>query len=237
MRLYGIKGTYDGTSQIPDAPPPSGTDPWLVRNTESLRVDRELTAQFAAHSILKGTPPSPVAITTWRQPWVPLWTEWRVVLEGTANLDGWHLEGLDLERDGTAMASTITRTVTGRAPLSTGVAEAMHAGIKQWLEAEDQRDKAGNGVLNPDDQEALRRLGNFLAPLDMASASLDGVRENMLGIAYMGQLPLDKPTDGIRAKVDRFITSGARSLADDCALRPCGWLMRSAARSISMCRS
>ncbi len=196
VRLFGTSGSYDGSSHIVGVRPSARTDPWLRMGLESVRIDRELTAQLAAHSIMKGTPPSPVAITTWRQPWVPLWTEWRVVLEGTATLDGWRLDGLDLEPDGTAIASTISRTITGRAPLSTGVAEAMHAGIKRWLQAEEQRDKAGTGVLNADDQEALKRLGNFLEPIDLASASLDGVREQMLGIAYMGQMPLDAPTDG-----------------------------------------
>ena len=39
--------------------------------------------QLARFSLCAGTPPSPVAITTWRQPWVPLWLEWRVALTGT----------------------------------------------------------------------------------------------------------------------------------------------------------
>ena len=200
VRLYGTKGKYDGSSQIDDVPPPAGTDPWLRVNTEAKRVDHELTAQFAAHSIMKGTPPSPVAITTWRQPWVPLWTEWRVMLEGSDTLDGWRFEGLDFERNETPLGTTIRKTITGRTPLNTGVSEAMHDGIRNWLVAEEQRDRAGVGVLNDVDQKALAQLGNFLAPLDMASASMDGVREQLLGIAYEGQMPLDRESDAADPK-------------------------------------
>ena len=198
-RLYGTNATYDGSSQIAEkfrAAP----DPWIRQTAATFRVDRELMAELSAHSIVKGTPPSPVAVTTWRQPWVPLWAEWRVVLEGTSTLQGWQLDAFDFERRGTVPAPTITRTITGRTPLGTGVAEALQGGIARWLEAEVQRDGVGQGVLNPADQRALARLGDFLAPLDMASASMDGVREQLLGIAYMGQLPLDTPPVGVERK-------------------------------------
>lgn len=202
-RLYGVDATYDGKSHIADTTTvrrAAPNDPWLGHSAADLRLDRELTAQLAAHSIVKGTPPSPVAITTWRQPWVPMWAEWRVVLEGTSSLDGWRLDSLDYSRDGTAPAPTISRTIAGRTPLGTGIAEALHAGIQRWLLAEEQRDQAGNGVLAPGDQAALERLGDFLEPLDMASASLDGVREQLLGIAYVGQMPLDTPAAGTERK-------------------------------------
>ena len=196
-RLYGVDSTYDGKSHIasPATTRRAANDAWAAKSAADLRLDRELTAQLAAHSIVKGTPPSPVAITTWRQPWVPLWAEWRVVVEGTSSLDGWRLDNLDYTRDGT-IAPTVTRTFTGRAPLGTGIAEALHAGIERWLLAEEQRDLAGNGVLGASDQAALERLGDFLEPLDMASASLDGVREQLLGIGYIGQMPFDSTVQG-----------------------------------------
>ena len=200
VRLYGTDGTYDGSSHIVNARLGAPMDRWLSNTTADLRADREIAAQFAGHSIAKYTPPSPVAITTWRQPWVPLWVEWRVQLEGSASLDGWKLDGLDFERDGAPPASTVSRSILGRTPLNTGVAEALHNGIRRWLEAEDQRDSAGTGVLDANSQTALARLGNFLAPLDMASASLDGIREQLLGINYIGQMPLDTPAAGVKRK-------------------------------------
>ena len=201
VRLYGTDGTYDGSSHIATARLAAPVDRWLTSTTADLRVDRELTAQLAGHSVLKYTPPSPVAITTWRQPWVPLWVEWRVQLDGAASLEGWKLDSLDYERDGAPPAPSISRTIVGRTPLSTGVAEALHSGIKRWLEAEDQRDKSpAGGVLAANDQKALAQLGDFLAPLDMASASLDGIREQLLGIMYVGQMPLDTPAPGVKRK-------------------------------------
>jgi len=200
-RLYGVDATYDGKSHITSTTTGKApNDPWLSRPAGGLRTDRELAAQLAAHSIVKGTPPSPVAITTWRQPWVPLWAEWRVVAEGTSSLDGWRLDSLDYTLDGTAPAPTVSRTIAGRAPLGTGVAEALHSGIQRWLLAEEQRDQAGTGVLAAQDQAALEKLGDFLEPLDMASASLDGIREQLLGIAYVGQMPLDTPIAGVERK-------------------------------------
>lgn len=200
VRLYGTDGVYDGSSHIVNTRLSAPVDKWLTSTTADVRIDRELTAQLAGHSIVKYTPPSPVAITTWRQPWVPLWVEWRVQLDGTATLDGWKLDGLDFERDGAPPTATISRSIVGRTPLSTGVAEALHNGIKRWLEAEEQRDIAGTGVLDANSQRALAQLGSFLAPLDMASASLDGIREQLLGINYIGQMPLDTPAAGVKRK-------------------------------------
>ena len=199
-RLYGTNAAYDGKSKVSVAGAAAPKGGWASVNVGASRVDRELVAELAAHSIVKGTSPSPVAITTWRQPWVPLWAEWRVVLEGGTTLDGWTLDGLDYTRAVAPPAPTLTRTFTGRAPLGTGIAEAMHAGIKRWLEAEEQRDKASSGVLDAANQKALGELAKFLEPLDMASASLDGIREQLLGIPYMGQMPLDTPPDGVERK-------------------------------------
>lgn len=199
-RLYGVDASYDGSSHLVSTGAAAPKGGWASVSVPGLRVDRELVAEMAAHSIVKGTAPSPVAITTWRQPWVPLWAEWRVVIEGTTTLDGWKLDGLDYERDGAKKPATVTRTISGRAPLGTGVASAMHAGITRWLEAEEQRDGANAGVLDDASQKALADLGKFLEPLDMASTSLDGIREQLLGIPYMGQLPLDTPADGVTRK-------------------------------------
>lgn len=200
VRLYGTDATYDGSSHITDPRRQARMDPWDAVSASGTRLDLELSAELAAHSIVKGTPPSPVAITTWRQPWVPLWVEWQVQLDGGTTLDGWRLDGLDFQRTGVAPAPTVSRTIVGRSPISTGVARAMHDGIARWLEAEVQRDDAGVGVLNPIDQQALDRLGDFLGPLDLASASMDGVREQLLGINYIGQMPLDTPAPGVERR-------------------------------------
>ena len=56
----------------------------------------QLSVELANFSYLAGATPSPVAVTTWRQPWVPLFVEWKVRVRGRDTLDGWGLDGLDL---------------------------------------------------------------------------------------------------------------------------------------------
>jgi hypothetical protein len=151
-------------------------------------ADRQLSAELAGFSLLPGTPPSPVAITTWRQPWVPLWLEWRVTLQGTSTLDGWRLDTLDFEPQLPSPDASPTQTLSfmGRSPIGQGLSTALQKSITRWLDAEQQRDATGSSILSDDDEKALARLGDFVAPMDLVSASLDGIREQLLGIPYVG---------------------------------------------------
>ncbi|MDF1505375.1 hypothetical protein [Roseisolibacter sp. H3M3-2] len=190
VRLFGTEGRYDGSSHLKTVTArearAAAADPWsAVRPREDV-IDRAVVAELSKHALLPGMPPSPVAITAWRQPWVPLWLEWRVTLEGSDALDGWTLDGLDFERAPGAPAPTITRTVQGRSPTGQGLSRALHASITEWLTHEIQRDAQRAGVLGDADQAVLDDLARLLAPLDLVSASLDGVREALLGIADDG---------------------------------------------------
>jgi hypothetical protein len=154
-------------------------------------IDRQILAELARHALLRGTPPSPVALTTWRQPWVPLWLEWKVTLDGRDSVAGWELTGLDLEPAADTPAqpgNPVTTTLSGRSPVSQGVSRALHESIRRWVDAELQRDATGSSTLPTSDQDALARLGDLIAPLDLVSASLDGLREQLLGIPYVGVL-------------------------------------------------
>ena len=188
VRLYGADGRYDGLTHIPQAQPKAAASSWDRLKPGMELSERQLTAELARFSVLKGSPPSPVAITTWRQPWVPLWLEWEVALEGSDTVDGWTLEGLDLEQatDAAATTSPITLTCRGRSPVGRSASRSLHAGIRRWLEAEVQRDASGQSALDAGQQEDLRRLGEKLAPLDLVSASLNGVREQLLGLDWEG---------------------------------------------------
>ena len=162
-------------------------------------MDRDLGQELAQHSLLQGTPPSPVAITTWRQPWVPLWLEWEVDLDGRDAVTGWQLDGIDLDRSAEAPADpggAVRTTVVGRSAIGQGVSKALHQGIQRWLTAELRRDATGHSTLPPVDQEALGRLGDLLVPLDLVSASLDGIREQLLGIDYVGVIERGPGPDG-----------------------------------------
>ncbi len=162
----------------------------------------QIAAEAARMSAFAGTTPSPVAITTWRQPWIPLWLEWEVRLRGGTTLDDWRLGRHDLEpHEDPGGASTsdgaapVDRTFVGRSPISRGAGTAIQEGINRWLVAEEARDDASNSTLGAADQRALGDLANLRAPLDLVSASLDGVREQLLGIDYVGQISRD-PTTG-----------------------------------------
>ena len=108
-RIHGADAAYDGTgigalteiahradTGIRRAGDDEGRVNWTRAAERRSPAAVDSAAELAAYSVLHGTPPSPVAITNWRQPWVPLFLEWRVRLDGAASLDGWTLGSTDL---------------------------------------------------------------------------------------------------------------------------------------------
>ncbi|WP_426560707.1 hypothetical protein ACPPVT_12555 [Angustibacter sp. McL0619] len=203
-RLYGTQSRYDGTgaafvaevagARARRAAAKDGG--WEQYHSDTLIVQGQVASEFARFSLAAGTPPSPVALTTWRQPWVPLFVEWQVRLVGSALLDGWSLTDGDLE-PGT-VGSDVDTTLTGRSPVTTGIAKTLTAAIDQWLVEENQRDTTdpSSSQLDEPDEAALDRLADLLRPLDLVSTSLDGLREQLLGIAYNGLVVRTKAADG-----------------------------------------
>lgn len=214
LRLYGTDATYDGTgvSALTQAatgtgPRASGTRPqatgtsaratgslvWEQHRARQDPIRAQLAAAISAHSLLDGMAPSPVALTTWAQPWCPLFVEWEILLEGRDDLEGWQLGATDLERPSALLSATVTRVLRGRAPLNTGVGTKLAEAIRAWLEDEQKRDEQpGGSQLSDPDALALADLATMLAPLGVASASLDGVREQLLGIPYRGFVVREK---------------------------------------------
>ncbi|MEJ1109453.1 MULTISPECIES: hypothetical protein [unclassified Kribbella] len=199
VRLYGVDGRYDGGSKLTaSSRNERAAKSWQAVSAADSMVDRQISAELARHALVKGTPPSPVAITTWRQPWVPLWLEWQVTLDGRDAVAGWELADLDLEPSTETPANPgnqVTTTLVGRSPIGQGVSRALHEGIRRWVDAEKQRDATGSSTLPTSDQNALARLGDLIAPLDLVSATLDGIREQLLGIPYVGVLDRGTGTD------------------------------------------
>lgn len=206
-RLYGPSATYDGVGtsfvQATRINPRATASGWKANATvEERHLMVQVAAEASRMSTFDGTTPSPVAITTWRQPWIPLWLEWQVQLRGGADLEGWRLGRHDLEpRPDDATPTTVERTFVGRSPIGRGVGTAIQEGINRWLDAERARDDAGQSTLGAADQRALADLANLRAPLDLVSASLDGVREQLLGIDYVGQVIRD-PDSGLPVASD-----------------------------------
>jgi hypothetical protein len=186
VRLYGDDGTYDGSSHLARPSEGAGGSPWRARSRRESMYDTQVAQEVAEFSLVSGTPPSPVAITTWRQPWVPLWLEWQVTLEGTDSVEGWTIDGVDLQPPTSLLGNPVTVTYTGRSPLSQGASTTLREGIRRWVLTEQQRDATGDSTLPTADQNALAQLGDLLAPYDLVSASLDGIREQLLGIPYVG---------------------------------------------------
>jgi hypothetical protein len=190
VRLYGVEGVYDGRSHIA-FPTPKGAKAavsarWESEALATVDLEHKLTAALAGLSVVVGQQPSPVAFTTWRQPWVPVWIEWRVTLTGSSTLRGWRLDGYDLEPDPAAdVAPDVTTTLTGRSLLGQGVGDTIRAAVRAWVGSEQQR-QVTPGRTAFGDGAVVQRLADFDRPLDLVSASLDGVREQLLGIDYVG---------------------------------------------------
>ena len=196
-RLYGADARYDGSGALAaQAVARSGAratkGAWAEHDRVELGRSADVAALLADFSLLPGTPPSPVAVTTWRQPWVPLFLEWEVRVDGSGTLDGWELVGTDLE--GAPATTPLTRTLRGRAPLHRGVGRALTEAIAAWLAAEQARDLAdpASSELDDADETALAGLSGLLAPLDLASASLDGMTEQLLGVVHDGMVLRDE---------------------------------------------
>jgi hypothetical protein len=206
VRLYGTSGTYDPSGRAAITPaafvaaphggatdgPHAAADPWERTSKNQAAVSAQIAAEIARFSLVRGTPPSPIAITTWRQPWVPLWLEWKVTLNGDKTMRGWDLASIDLgAREGDdAPAAALSFEFAGRSPINERLGDALHSGISEWLAAEQQRDLANppRSQLSDSEEAALGVLNDKMGPVDLVSASLDGIREQLLGIPYVGQV-------------------------------------------------
>ena len=185
---FGADGTYDGAtvalgpkprarrgSRAPAQPLEPG-----VREQQTLVAD-----EFRRFSLYKGADPDLVGVTTWAQPWVPLWLEWQVAVEGVdpAALAAWRLGAVDVEH-GAGSIDGGTVTLRGRALLTTGAAKTLHDAIDDWLLKEEALDKpgAGGGLIDDATETAYRDLDTAVRDLDLVTAALDGVRTQLLGL-------------------------------------------------------
>jgi hypothetical protein len=149
-------------------------------------------AQLAAerarrHSLLDGVEPDPVGITSWAQPWIPLWLEYEIEVRNAAapgEVAGWRLSAVDGEiANPDAVPDTPESiAVSGRVPLTTGPAEAIAGGIARYVTEEDERDRHGVGEVDDGVRNGLHALASTAGSLDLLSASLDGVRATLLGV-------------------------------------------------------
>jgi len=213
---FGADATYDGATLAfhPNLP----RTPAARRRHALLDGARAAAAQEAGvrqqqvqvadelhrFSLYAGADPDLVGVTAWCQPWVPLWLEWEVEVAGLdpPALRAWRLGQLDLEADDAAAAAAEGSAVTlrGRSLLTTGGAATLHAAITDWLAAEDARGDGGDGgEADPATEAALRTLATAVKNLDLATAAMDGVRHQLLGLPATDGLVRPATGDGTSA--------------------------------------
>ena len=184
---FGRDGTYDGATVA--LQPRATRTPGRRGRAAAARVEPGLRLQqtmiadeIRKFSLYKGVDPDLVGVTTWAQPWVPMWLEWEVTVEGLdpPTLEAWRLGTIDLEPGGDAIAGDTT-TLRGRSLLTTGAATTLHSAIADWLKAEDALDAVEAGLVDEATEDALRQLNEAVRHLDVVTAALDGVRTQLLG--------------------------------------------------------
>jgi hypothetical protein len=187
---FGVDAIYDGrTAAFQPATRAPGTP--QVRVTDHLVAD-----QLHRFSLVLGTDPDPVGVTVWSQPWVPLWLDWEVELTSSDRLLGWRLAAVDYESVEDAAPDHSTRRFRGRSPLTTGTAATLAAAVRGWLAAEDQRDRDNAGEADEATEAALSRIADAIENLDVLAVTLDGIREQLLGLKYEDGLVRPRKEDG-----------------------------------------
>ncbi len=200
---FGANGTYDGTTvafhptmaktararRAQAARLPMNVEPG-VRQAQTLIAD-----ELLKFSLYKGVDPDLVGVTTWAQPWIPMWLEWEINIEGLdpPTLEAWRLGSVDLEQLGGTIEGE-TAVLRGRAHITTGAASTLHDAITDWLKAEDALDKEKAGLVDESTEDALRFLDEAVRNLDIVTAALDGVRTQLLGFEVSDGLR--RPADG-----------------------------------------
>ena len=200
---FGHDGTYDGATvafhptlaktprarRAQAAAAPIRGEPG-VRQKQTLIAD-----EMRKFSLYKGVDPDLVGVTTWAQPWIPMWLEWEVKVEGLdpPTLAAWRLGSIDLEHT-TLVIEGDSATLQGRAQLTTGAASTLHDAISDWLKREDALDSVAAGLVDEATEDAFRVLDEAVSHLDVVTAALDGVRAQLLGFAVNDGLR--RPSDG-----------------------------------------
>lgn len=179
---YGNDARYDG-----------GTTAFAGKVSRRSPTRMQVADQLRRFSLFKGVDPDPVSVTAWSQPWIPMWLEWEIAITGGERLDGWELSAVDLAAPGSA-PSAFQKTITGRSPLHTGTARTLAAAIEKWLEVENQKDTENLGEVDEATEAALDRIADGIDTIDVLSATLDGIRDGLLGLP--ANAPRSRNADG-----------------------------------------
>lgn len=206
---YGAKAAYSGVLQVGEK-----------TGGGALRLNGlATTEQFRRFSLVAGVDASPVAVTNWIQPWVPLWLEWEVELIASDRLDGMHLETVDFEPEKPEwLPDAEPRTLRGRSVLNTGTAKTLAAAIDAWMVAETARDADNAGEADDATADKLADIADKIEDLDVLSASLESLQEQLLGLP-LGDYGVLNSRQGDTATLDKPVPIDVPQLLVNGALR------------------
>lgn len=168
---FSKDGVFDGT--VPG-----------FRSGKATRVNARETRigdQIRRFSMADGIDPDPVAVTSWSQPWLPLWLEWEAEIDVTTSLNGWSLGTVDFDATAT-LEDLERRKLSGRSPVDTGAAQTMIDTFRTWIELENARDMEAKGEASEPVQKQLGDLIDHLSKVDILSATCNGFLNSLLGV-------------------------------------------------------
>lgn len=172
---FGPNAVYDGTTNA------FQQTAFQASESPSVVAKAQVADQLRRFSLFAGVDVDPVGVTTWSQPWIPLWLEWEVEITASNRLNGWQLSQIDFDLTGTASLNP-KQVFRGRSPLHTGSARTLAAGILEWLKVEEQRDRNNEGEVDNQTALALHRIADGIGFLDVLAGALDGLNYQLLGL-------------------------------------------------------
>lgn len=134
--------------------------------------------------MVAGTWPSPKSITSWQQPWEPMYLEWRLDIALDRDPTHWQLDDLDI-RPVATLTPDHTTELTGRSLLSGSSAGTIAELLAAFIDEEENLDEAESttGVISGDALDDLRDLNAAAGLADVLSSSFDGMRDHLLGFS------------------------------------------------------
>ena len=202
---YSSDGVYDGIAPVARSEE--------VQLPSMLR--QSVTDSLRRFSLFEGRDPSPVAITSWAQPWSPVWLEWEVELEPGSDFEGWVLGRTEFTGEGFTDGKAVS--LRGRSPITSGLSKTYQAMIDSYLVAENQRDEAGQGEVSETHETNLAELSEFLSRADLGSVTLDQIDELWLALengpdGQVAPAPASVASSLREAGLPRLIASGTLRL-------------------------
>lgn len=139
------------------------------------------TADLLVESTRQGTVPSAQAITAWQQPWEPTYLEWELEITLDRDASHWSLDDLDIRPTAT-LTPDHTTMLAGRSLLFTSGDAQIADLLAAFIDEEENRGD-DDRVVSDEALDDLRELNAAAGLTDVLSASLDGVRDHLLGFS------------------------------------------------------